>query len=339
MTEIIKIEALNTTANSLVNEWEVFVRENPYGSIFQAPQMVQFVQQTSIAKPFTFIAMSEGQITGVVSGFIMKENRGLTGLLSTRAIVYGGPVVAHKNGEQTMELLLKKLTATLKRKVIFIEFRNLNNYTRFSRIFQEQGFLFRPHLNFIVDCTDLPAALQRLSKSKRRQINIAERNSTIVEEASTIDDIKAFYAILADLYRNKVKQPIPGIGFFLSFAKSDVGKILVVKVQNMVVGGIVCPVLPGKIIYEWYICGLDKTYKRNYPSVMATWGAIQYAAEHNIPAFDFMGAGHPAKIYGVREFKSKFGGQLVEYGRFFKATKPFICYIAKTALKVYQKVL
>lgn len=43
----------------------------------------------------------------------------------------------------------------------------------------------------------------------------------------------------------------------------------------------------------------------------------RYAAEHGYVRFDMMGAGAPSDGgYGVRDFKAKFGGQLVEHGRF-----------------------
>ena len=50
---------------------------------------------------------------------------------------------------------------------------------------------------------------------------------------------------------------------------------------------------------------------------MATWSGIQFAAESGHKCFDMMGAGAPGDGgYGVRDFKAKFGGTLVEYGRF-----------------------
>jgi len=74
--------------------------------------------------------------------------------------------------------------------------------------------------------------------------------------------------------------------------------------------------LPDSTLYEWFVCGDESVMKDIYPSVVATWAGIEYAAKNNIPRFDFMGAGKPDKNYGVREFKSKFGGELVEDGRF-----------------------
>ena len=49
---------------------------------------------------------------------------------------------------------------------------------------------------------------------------------------------------------------------------------------------------------------------------MATWAGIHTSIENQYKLFDFMGAGKPDSDYGVRAFKSKFGGKEVELGRF-----------------------
>ena len=50
-----------------------------------------------------------------------------------------------------------------------------------------------------------------------------------------------------------------------------------------------------------------------------------------------MGAGKPNEDYGVREFKSKFGGELVEFGRFERINNHFLYLIGKTGLKILKK--
>ena len=66
--------------------------------------------------------------------------------------------------------------------------------------------------------------------------------------------------------------------------------------------------------------------------------AIDYANKNNIEYFDFMGAGKPDQDYGVREFKSKFGGELVEFGRFVKILNPMLYNFGKLSLKILSKI-
>ena len=66
-----------------------------------------------------------------------------------------------------------------------------------------------------------------------------------------------------------------------------------------------------------YACGKDGVYKNIFPSELATYAGLQYAAMNDMPRFDMMGAGKPDdRGYGVRDFKLKFGGELVELGRY-----------------------
>ena len=53
-------------------------------------------------------------------------------------------------------------------------------------------------------------------------------------------------------------------------------------------------------------------------------GLIDYATKNNFQMFDFLGAGSPNKNYGVREFKSKFGGELLNHGRFIRINKKYL---------------
>jgi lipid II:glycine glycyltransferase (peptidoglycan interpeptide bridge formation enzyme) len=47
-----------------------------------------------------------------------------------------------------------------------------------------------------------------------------------------------------------------------------------------------------------------------------------------------MGAGNPEEEYGVRDFKARFGGDLIEFGRFKKIFMPLLYSLGKTALKM-----
>ena len=97
--------------------------------------------------------------------------------------------------------------------------------------------------------------------------------------------------------------------------------------------------LSDKFMYEWFECGEESTDKNNkiFQSVVATMAGIQYSLDNNIARFDFMGAGKPNEEYGVREFKSKFGGEVVENGRFLYLCKAFLYSIAKTILTLIKR--
>ena len=113
---------------------------------------------------------------------------------------------------------------------------------------------------------------------------------------------------------------------------------MIIDYQDKIIGGILCPITPDKAIYEWYIVGLDRQYPGIYPSVLATWAPIEYAINNGLKCFDFLGAGKRDQDYGVREFKSKFGGKLVAYGRYERINKSFLYKIGKAGVKAYNYI-
>ncbi len=166
-----------------------------------------------------------------------------------------------------------------------------------------------------------------------RQPQIDDQFAKIIHPAN-LSQVRDFYDILYRLYRYKVKKPLPSWEFFEQFyhfsKEGKLGVILLVEYRGKIIGGILSPISPLKTIYEWYVCGLDQEYKQVHPSVLATWAALEYAVDHGVPSFDFMGLGIPGREYGVREFKSRFGGEMVNYGRFARINNRFFYFVAET---------
>ena len=203
--------------------------------------------------------------------------------------------------------------------------------------FEKAGFTYQPHLDFHIDCTDEEAMWARLSDNRKRQIKRAMQHGVHIEEAQNEQEIEAWYKILETLYRTKVKTPLFPLSFFLTFYRQRLGKYLLVKHEGQIIGGIMCPVWNGKCIYEWFVCGDDKMYKEQYPSVMSTYAAMEYAQKNGLPRFDLMGAGKPDKAYSVRDFKARFGGQEVEYGRWLYVNKPALYKLGELGVKVLRR--
>lgn len=223
---------------------------------------------------------------------------------------------------------------------IYIETRNFNDYSKWKGAFERAGFRYKEHLNFHVD-----PSTNNLSDNRCRQIRRAcEAGATtmIIDKMSAVEplndeaQIREWYEVLAELYRTKVKTPLWPAEFFLEAYRQGVGKFLLVKYEGKVIGGNMV-VTDGKTVYEWFECGMNAEYKEQYPSVMATWAGIQWAKENGCARYDMMGAGEPGVPYGVRDFKSEFGGEMVEHGRFLCVNKQLLYKIGATVVKIVKK--
>jgi len=320
-----------------IEKWNNLLSKNNFSSPFQTPNFYNFYNSIENSSADVFAVEDAGDYKCIMLITVQKE-KGIKSYFSRRGIIYGGPLIV-KNGEQYLSYLLKEIVSHFKNKLIYLETRNFFDYAIYKQEFKDSGFDYIPWLNFHLDTSpDITVIKKTMSSSRLRQIKKAIKNGAEWRVAEKEEDIVAFYNILSDLYKNKIKKPLFSLDFFKEFYKSGIGKYLLVYFENKVIGGIFCPIMPRKAIYEFYVCGLDGEYKNQYPSVMATWAAMEYAHQNNIPIFDFMGAGSPAEAYGVREFKSRFGGKEVEYGRFIYILNPSLYKIGKTGLKLLSKI-
>lgn len=311
------------------------IEKKQYSSFFQTKEFYNFYANQKNIEPFYYAVEEKGEILASVCGVVYNCDNIIKNYLTKRAVIFGGPIFdENKFSINALEVLLEGTNKKLKNKAIYIEVRNLNDYSSLREVFKKAGYSHNDHLNFKISCLNREEVNLRISKSKKRQMRQSIKNGAKIQEAESIAQVKQFYSLLKELYLTKVKLPLPDKSFFIDFFKLNLGKYLLVIFQDKVVGGIMCPIHKKKTIYEWYICGEDGKYKGVYPSVLATMAPIEYAINHNIEIFDFMGAGMPDRDYGVREFKSKFGGDLVNHGRFLKINNPNLYKLGTQLLKI-----
>jgi len=313
-------------------QWKNLIAQSPTASYFQTPECYVFFTSLSFLTPFVFGVSENNKLVGILSGYITSNGNIVKQYFSRRAIVGGGVLLDTTISEEALHELLITARNSLKRKSIYFEIRNYIDYSRYKNTFEGAGFSYIPHLNFHVHTPDEETALKNLSTTRRREIKLSVKSGAIWTETKNPDDIKTYYAILLDLYKTKVRTPLFPLDFFEKLIQQSNGKLFIIKLNDKIIGGSVCVVLPNKIVYEWFVCGLDGQVKNVYPSTIATWAAIEYTALNDYKYFDMMGAGKPENGYGVREFKSKFGGELVEDGRFMFRSNPILFKIGKIAV-------
>lgn len=320
-------------------QWDQLLQSSSTKSFFQTRSCYNlYAANESFMKPFFMGVEDGGVLKGVIVGYIQADGGIIKHFLSRRAIINSGPLLADDISEEALTLLLNQCKKRLSGKAIYVEFRNFEDYSRYKDSFQRCGFEYVPHLNFHIDTTSEDVVNQNLGKSRKRDIRTSLRDGAEILETPTLNDIQDFYFILDNLYKTKVKTPLYPLSFFEYLFQQSYSKFLLVRLNGKIIGGTVCVLLPGHAVYEWFACGEDGMYKNIYPSTVATYAAIQYAAKNGFHHFDMMGAGKPNESYGVREFKAKFGGQLVEHGRFLAVLNSLLYETGKIGVKIMKKI-
>lgn len=284
---------------------------------FQTEECYNFYKSLSFLEPFKFEVKRDGEVKGRIIGYIQKDGGKLKQFFSRRAIINGGPMLADDITPEELSELLGFLKEYLRGKAIYVETRNFKDYSKYKDIFERNNFRYQQHYDILIDTSDFDSVYQKMDRNRKRNINKAIEKGITAEYHPSDQDVKIFYKLLCKLYSEKVKAPLVPFSFFDKLHKSSFANYIVIKtIEGNIISGIVC-VGTGPTLYALYACGRDAEYRELSPSVMANYEAIKYACENGYTCFDFMGAGAPGDGgYGVRDFKAKFGGELVEYGRF-----------------------
>lgn len=319
-------------------QWQALIDRSPYATWFQTREAYEFyAANPEEMTPFAVGVEEDGQLVGVVVGYTTREKNPIKQRFTCRSIIIGGPLLDEYMSNDVLTALLVAVKQATKG-AIYVESRNFNDYSKWKETFEQCGFAYQPHLNFHVDTTKSWETIENnIGKHRRKYIRLSMRDGAKIVEYPTIEQVRAFYTILQDLYRTKVRTPLWSWEFFERLYHVPHARYILVELDGQIVGGTACVCLPGKAVYEWYACGLDNCRDDIRPLSVAIWGEMQYAAENGYPLFDFMGAGSPDQPYGVRDFKAEFGGELVEHGRFLCIRKPLLYRIGKMGVKLLKR--
>ena len=321
-----------------VNQWKELVKQSDVATWFQTDIAYYFYASLpSLMIPFVYALEADGNLKGVVVGYITKEQNPIKQFLTRRAIIVGGPLLANDATGDEVAFLMTAVRKSLRGEAIYIETRNFNDYSQWKDDFIASGFDYVPHLNFHVDTTTKEIIEGNLSKSRKRDIRVSFRDGAQIITEPTIDQVRSYYTILADLYQTKVKLPLFPLEFFEKLYELKSSRFLLVEYNGEIFGGTVCVCLKDKTMFEWFVCGKDGVVKNIFPSEVATYAGLQCSVDDNCAKFDMMGAGSPNVRYGVRDFKAKFGGELVEHGRYLCICKPLLYKLGKLGVQILKK--
>lgn len=315
--------------------WMDLLANSGYASPFQTPGFYDLCNSSEGVSSDVF-AIEAGNVYISLGVVTVQKEKGLKSFFSKRGIIFGGPLIdENKKGLGILLDAVKKYYAS---KVIYLETRNLFNYDEHRPVFSSLGWSYQPYLNVRNQITEgsLDKIIATFRYNRKREIKQSIAKGATWSEVVSDSGIESIYNILNELYRKKVRLPLPTLDFFVKFRQLGIMKAFAVEHQGKVIGGAFCPVLPGNTIYLMYYCGLRNYHPRIFPTHLAVLAAFEYGIKNGCRMLDFMGAGKPGQKYGVRSYKTEFGGELVEEGRFQLITKPFLYRLGKLGIRFYR---
>ena len=315
-----------------------FLKDHENKNVFQSLEMFEFWKTQKNNYPFLFFVESnDGKCLAFCTGVIMSNGISLMKTFTSRAIIFGGPIVIHsENKLDILRFLILNMSEYLRKKSIYIEVRNFYKNPYIKVGFQSSNWNFKPYQNYLIELVSEDDVFSNIKAEKRRQVRKALREGVEIVYDKSKDNIEGVYNVLYKIYKERVKKPLPSIDFFSNLMSTESAGLTCIKFENNIIGGGFF-LKDENTIYDWYRGGLDFEYKKQFPATIAAWAVIKYGLDNDLERFDFMGAGLKGEEYGVRKFKSQFGGELVEYGRFLKINQRIIYKMGELMLQILKK--
>ena len=294
----------------------------PGYTIFNSTELFRVYELTRGYEPILIVAYLEERPVAKLLAVIRKSVRLFPPSIIKRCEIYGNGEYFDEtqNREELFSYILEHLTHEVLQKSFLIEFRNLDNPLFGYKAFRKNKY-FPINWLRVYNSLHSRTPLERLSVSRKRQINKALKNGAYIEVADNDKDITLFSKMLKKAYSSQVRKHFPDLNFFrlLTWQRPDkeMAKIFLVKYKDKIIGGSVCVFSNGNA-YLWFSGGMRKTYAFLYPGVLAVWAALTYAREEGYEHFEFMDAGLPFKKHGSREFILRFGGKQSSTRRWFR---------------------
>jgi serine/alanine adding enzyme len=199
------------------NRWREFVRSHPNGSVFQTPDMYNVYVNSRYCKPLVLAGIdNERNIIAILLAVIQRESYDPMGILTSRSIIIGGPLITG-NDIEILDSLVKAYSSAIKRRVIYSQIRNFSEQSSTLKdVFIRNGFLFEDHLNILIDLSiGIDSLWSNVKRNRKDGINKAKRQGFVFKHLSDLRDLKIFYSLHSELYHN-IKLPYPAVSFFSS---------------------------------------------------------------------------------------------------------------------------
>jgi serine/alanine adding enzyme len=322
--------------------WESYVQRHPLGNIFHSPEMFQVYANTEGYTPSLWaVEGANSQILSLMLPVQVKLSPSLSAL-TTRAVVFGSILYEEgREGREALNLLLKTYTEEIENPPLFTELRNLSDYGSVQPIFLDRDFVYEEHLNYLVDISQ-PADVifqkigRRTRKNIRRGLN---REIVLIEQVIEHGQFSTCIDLIQKTYlkaRVPLAHPTLFENAFEILSPKKMVRVTMASVEGQPAATSI-ELLFKDVVYGWY-SGLDRSYSAYIPNELLMWDILKWGTESSFHVDDFGGAGKPGEEYGVRDFKAKFGGELVCFGRNTYIHRPGLFHLSKAGYRVYQSV-
>jgi len=326
------------------DEWRRFVEQNPAGNIFHTPEMHRVFGAARGYKPEVWaVRGSNQQVSALFLPVRISLNSGILRRVTSRDVAFGSILCTPgSEGVQGLKVLLQAYQDSARQQTLFSEMRNIAPLDEYQPSLSEAGFKYAEHLNYLIDLTRTSEEVfkrigKRTQRNLKRGINLKRVN---IEEVTSREGLRTVYSILHKTYR-AAQVPLADLTLFeAAFDRlhpQGMLRLSLARVGDAPAAASV-ELLYKDTIYGWY-GGTDRDYGMHMPNDLLMWHILKWGSEQGYRVYDFGGAGTPGEAYGVRDFKAKFGGKLVNFGRNTWVPNKALLKVSEFGYSIYRRFL
>jgi hypothetical protein len=338
----IKVTTVTASDDKSLADISEFASRHSCPSPFQSGELFRVYSKTNGCKPAAMIARNtEGEMLASLVATTFMDAGVLAGTFLSHVSVRGGPLfVPRKEGVAGGAILLKELLMKSRAESLYTRMYPLFDQPDQLSLLNESGFSRQDWLNYLIDLTAGEKVLrEKLTKHRRKGINRAENLGLEVVDASSVGDIDTLYSLLLESHA-QAKIPLQDKSLFEAIhgllVPKGMAKMIIAYSGEKPVAARVALTFSG-IIYDWYAGSAPEAEETNANEFLA-WRLMTWGCAYGYRLFDFGGAGLPEEEYGPREFKRRFGGQLVNLGRYTLVHKPKMLKMIQNLYKVRRRI-
>lgn len=330
------VESLNEV------QWREFLESHPGGNVFLTPEMYAVYENTKRCEPIFLAVKNESdEVLALLLADLDWDYPKPFGYLTARSIMRSEPLCEEsERGLIALDMLLRKYDEVASKKSLYSQIRNLDDPSFIAGVVKSQGYSYEEHLNYLIDLNrSIDDTWKDLSKGRRKGIKRARKYGLLVEDVKKIEQLKESYEVLLETHR-RVKIPFWHISYLENIWRimcpKGMAKYIIVREGEECIATRVALAYKG-VVYD-RVAGSKKKSFEKYADELAVWQIIEWASDQGFKIFDFGGAGSPNVVYGPREFKRRFGGKLINPGRFEKVYSPLGLSFGKKMYELYRRV-
>ena len=319
--------------------WDAYVASHPQGTIFHTCGMLRAYATAPKHEVLAMAAVGDDHsIQAIVPAVKVSTLSGIGSHISSRSIWYAEPICEPTEQGRAALDQLTQLHDRRARSCLFTEIRNIAAAQHERPVLEDRGYQYKDYLNYVVDTSDSVENLfSRVSKSTRNKIRRTEKRGVAIELDNSHAAIERMYRMVRESYARS-EVPLADETLFhaaLDELPENVQVRVALHESDVIAGGI--SLVYGERFYAWY--GGSLRQNGLSPFDLLTWDEIKWSAKNGLRYYDFGGAGWPDEEYGPREFKKKFGGDLVDYGRYRRIPSPLKLKLAESAYQIARSVI